>query len=71
MAVVSFLIIKELDIVRWMDNGHLFDQADQIDIIHMYSKEIEHSDVNLEALAKALKSNEIFDMEQLMIMLMN
>ena len=71
MAVVSFLIIKELDIVRWIDNGYKFGEADQIDIIHMYSKEIEHSDLNLEALAQALKSNEIFDMEQLIIMLMN
>jgi len=71
MAVVSFLIIKELDIVRWIDNGYKFDVADQIDIIHMYSKEIEHSDMNLEALAEALKSNEIFDMEHLIVMLMN
>ncbi|SEV96327.1 flagellin lysine-N-methylase [[Clostridium] fimetarium] len=71
MAVVSVLIIKELDIVRWIDNGYKFEEADQIDIIHMYSKEIEHSDLNLEALAQALKSNEIFDMEQLIIMLMN
>jgi len=71
MAVVSFLIIKELDIVRWIDNGYQLDETDQIDIIHMYSKEIEHSEVNLEELEKVLKSNEIFDMEQLMMMLMN
>jgi len=71
MAVVSFLIIKELDIIRWIDNEHKFDETDQIDIIHMYSKEIEHSDVNLEALAEVLRTNEIFEMEQLIIMLMN
>ena len=71
MAVVSFLIIKELDIVRWIDNEYKFYETDQIDIIHMYSKEIEHSDVNLEALAEVLKSNELFDVEQLIIMLMN
>ena len=71
MAVVSFLIIKELDIVRWIDNGYKLDEADQIDIMHTYSKEIEHSDMNLQTLGIELKSNEIFDMEQLMIMLMN
>jgi len=71
MAVVSLLIIKELDIVRWIDNEYKLDEADQIDIVHMYSKEIEHSDENLNALAEVLSSNEIFDREQLMIMLMN
>lgn len=71
MAVVSLLIIKELDIVRWIDNEYKLDETDQIDIVHMYSKEIEHSDENLNALAEVLSSNEIFDREQLMIMLMN
>ena len=56
---------------NFIDNEYKLDEADQIDIVHMYSKEIEHSDENLNALAEVLSSNEIFDREQLMIMLMN
>lgn len=71
LAVVSLLVIQEMDVARWIDKGRNFVLTDQIDIMHLYSKEIEHSDYNLEKLEKLFREDKIFDYEQLMMMLMN
>lgn len=71
LAVVSFLMIQEMDVTRWIDKEGNLDLTDQIDIMHLYSKEIEHSDYNLEKLAKLFKEDKMFDYEQLITMLMN
>lgn len=71
LAVMSYLIIKELNVVRWIDNKYNFDINDQIDIMHMYSKEIENSEKNLYDLEEMFNMSEIFDLKQLLILIMN
>lgn len=71
LAVMSYLIIKELNVVRWIDNKYSFDINDQIDIAHMYSKEIENSEKTLYDLEEMFNTNEIFDLKQLLILIMN
>lgn len=68
LAIVSYLMIKELFVVRWMKNGE-FTDADAVDIMHMYSKDIEHLEENLESLAESFNSNEVFKVEELLIIL--
>lgn len=50
MAVYSAMVIQCMDYVRWYDSDHGFTLEDRIDIAHIYAKEIEHSDANLESL---------------------
>lgn len=71
LAVASFLMIQEMDVTTWIDKEGKFDVTDQIDIMHLYSKEIEHSDYNLEKLTKLFKEDKMFGYEELMTMLMN
>lgn len=71
MGVVAYLVIKEMDIVKFLDNGNKLDLVDQIDIMYAYSREVEHSYENFELFEGILSTNELFDFEQLMIMLMN
>ncbi|WP_026885987.1 flagellin lysine-N-methylase [Clostridium beijerinckii] len=71
LAVMSYLIIKELNVVRWIDNNYNFDINDQIDIIHMYSKEVENSEKTLYDLGEMFNTSRIFDLEQLLILIMN
>lgn len=71
LAVMSYLIIKELNVVRWIDNNYNFDINDQIDIMHMYSKEIENSEKTLYDLEEIFNTSEIFDLKQLLILIMN
>ena len=69
-AIVSYLMIKELCIVRFTEEGQLND-ADIVDISHMYSKDIEHLEENIESLAEIFETNDVFSVEEMLITLMN
>jgi lysine-N-methylase len=71
LAVMSYLVIKELNVVRWIDNNYNFDLNDQIDLMHMYSKEIENSEKTLYDLEEMFNTSEIFNLKQLLILIMN
>lgn len=64
--VISIILIRELDFARWIENKEMFAMADQVDIIHHYSREIEHSDINIERIMKLLKQNTLFHYQQLL-----
>ncbi len=61
LSILSVVIIKTLDIVRFIDNNFKFDLKDAINISHMYSKDIEHCDENIEKLYDMFNENEIFN----------
>jgi len=69
-AVVSYLMIKELFVFRWIENGEFTDE-DAVDIMHMYSKDIEHLEENIENLSELFKTNEVFKLDELLSILMN
>lgn len=69
-AVASYLMIKELFVFRWTQNGELTEE-DAVDIMHMYSKDIEHLEENIETLAEVFKTNPVFELEEFLIMVMN
>lgn len=69
-AIVSYLMIKELCVVRFTEEGELTD-ADIVDISHMYSKDIEHLEENIEALAEIFETNEVFEVDEILYTLMN
>lgn len=49
--------------VGWIDNKYNFDINDQVDIMHMYSKEIENSEKALYNLEEMFNTSEIFDLK--------
>lgn len=71
MAVVSYLMIKELGLHRWSINNGVFTKEDQAEVMRMYSKDIEHSDDNMESLYETFESADAFKEEELIINLMN
>ena len=59
MAVVSTLLIHELLIAQWMKQEKVLDINDVIDTVYRYSRELEHSDLNLNLIQELLQeSNE-------------
>lgn len=69
-AIVSYIMIKELCIVRFTEEGELTD-SDIVDISHMYSKDIEHLEENIESLAELFETNKVFDIENFITILNN
>jgi lysine-N-methylase len=70
LAIVSTLMIKELAIVRWLEKGE-FTEEDLVDIAHTYSKDIEHSDENIETLQEIFETKEIFKVNEILHMVAN
>lgn len=50
MCVVTLICTREMDITCWMENNGTFCMEEQITIQYLYSKEIEHSEENMERL---------------------
>lgn len=69
-AVVSYLMIKQLCVVRWIESGD-FNDEDIVDISHTYSKDIEHLEENIDTLSESFKTNSVFKEDRIINMLMN
>lgn len=63
-TVVSFLTIRDMALVRFASRGH-FTVQDCIDVVRIYSKEVEHSEENLDLLRDCFLYDEIFEPGQL------
>lgn len=71
LAIISTLMIKELAVVRFIDNNNEFTEEDMVEVSRIYSKDIEHSDENIENLQEIFETEEIFEVDEILPMLMN
>lgn len=70
VAMMSTIMIKELAVVRWIENGE-FSEVDMVDISHRYSKDIEHLVENIETLEKIFETEEVYAVDKTINTLMN
>lgn len=64
-AVVSILLIQELAIAKWIERGETLDFNTFVDIAHRVSREIEHSDLNLNRMERLCEKTPIMQTESL------
>lgn len=70
-AVVSYLVILEMDIAVWLKQQKEFLYEDQVRVAHAYSKEVEHSYNNFESLQLVLSAHPILDVQHILIGLLS
>lgn len=66
LAVVHTMLIQELDLGAWMEKEKAFTFEDQIELVHRYARETEHSDLNMDALECMAAEEEDFSLEALL-----
>lgn len=54
LAVVFTLMLRDMDMVRFEENGGAFSRADRVDTARIFSKEVEHSEENVEYVREEL-----------------
>lgn len=54
LAVVFTLMIQDMDMLRFEENGGAFSRADRVDTARIFSKEVEHSEENVEYVREEL-----------------
>ncbi|MGN0026098.1 MAG: flagellin lysine-N-methylase [Clostridium sp.] len=69
-ALVSFIIIKELSIIRYLENKEFLDE-DLVDIVYKYSRDIEHLEENIDILEELFETRDEFSVDNLIISLYN
>lgn len=57
MAAVCVLLISELMLARWVRNESSLDMEDVIEIVYRFSRELEHSDENLEKFERIMEKH--------------
>ena len=65
-GLVSVLLIKELDRAVWIKNGGTLSLEDQIENVHRFSKEVEHSDLNLDDMEKMMDKDGVFGLRKML-----
>jgi lysine-N-methylase len=69
MGVVSLLIIRQCDVGQFVANNGNLSSKEQVDICHLYSREVEHSEENFDNLCKIFSKKSIFKNSNLKVLL--
>lgn len=69
-GIAAVFIIHEMDMAMWYKNKDLTFE-EQVGLVHNYSMEIEHSDLNLDDMERMVMNNKAFGYRRLLTVLMN
>lgn len=70
MAVMAYLMIRELAVCQWVKQNKTFSDTDQEWLFHMYSRELEHSEENYDTYIDLLRMESMCNYEHLMAVLL-
>lgn len=66
MAAASTLLIQEMAQGIWQKQDHQFGFDDLVDLAHRYSRELEHSDLNLQTVEGLMKKEQAYALQDLL-----
>ena len=70
-AIVNTLLIREIDIAMWIKNKKQLDFCGQVDIVHRFARELEHSDPNLDEMEVMIGYQKEYSLENLLYSILN
>ena len=65
LAAISLLMIRDLELVRYRKNGRRFTLEDRIDMARLFSRQVEHSEENVEELSRGIRTEKMWSLEAL------
>lgn len=66
LAVVFSLVIRDMDALRYWNNGKKYGLWDRIDNVRIFSKEVEHYEENVELIREAARVDAVFSVDRLL-----
>lgn len=70
-AVVNTLFIQEADMALWIKNGKELTFGGQVDLVHRFAREMEHSDPNLQEMEVMIGYQQEYSLENLLYCIWN
>lgn len=65
LSIYSVYVIYQLLLAKWIRNDWQLEKEEVVDLVYRYSREIEHSDVNLERLQECVEEFPLFSCENM------
>ncbi len=65
MLVTNFFMIKQMDMLKWLDNHRNYSFDDRMDIVHIFSRQVEYSEENIENLYEDFIFDDVFNPDSL------
>ena len=65
MFVSNLFVIRQMDMLRWLDNHKNYSFQDRMDIVHIFSRQVEYSEDNIENLYEDFIFDEVFNVDTL------
>ncbi len=69
LITANYLVLYQMEFTRWIKNGRRLSFDDRMEIIHIFSREVEYSEDNLLTLAEEFLFDEIFRKDNLIFLL--
>lgn len=69
LITANYLMLRQMELTRWIKNGKKFDFDDRMEVVHIFSREVEYSEDNLWSLAEEFLFDDIFQINNLNFLL--
>lgn len=69
LITANYIVLHQMEFSKWLKNGRTFSVSDRMEIIHIFSREVEYSEDNLWALAEEFLFDDIFQKDALIFLL--
>ena len=69
MGIVGVLVIHQCNMAYWCNNGRKLEFDDIVEIAHLYSREVEHSEENFDRLCRQFSRKRTFCAKNLVMLL--
>lgn len=69
LITANYLVLHQMQFTRWLKNGRRLSFDDRMEIIHIFSREVEYSEDNLWTLEEEFLFDEIFQRDNLIFLL--
>ena len=65
MFVTNYLILRQMDMLVWYRKHKRSTVEDRIDTVHIFSRQVEYSEDNMEALYESFLFDDVFETDNL------
>lgn len=70
-ALVNTLLLRELDMALWIKKKEKLEFCEQVDLVHRFAREIEHSDPNLQEMEVLIGYEPVYSLKNLLYVIWN
>ncbi|MGN0320920.1 MAG: hypothetical protein ACI4D1_08415, partial [Lachnospira sp.] len=65
MFITNYLVLRQTDLLVWFKNHKKFSFQDRLDTVHIFSRQVEYSEDNMESLYESFLFDDVYTVQNL------